>query len=168
MDPKKYNLENLRVLIVDDSKYMLQLIASILRSIGVGVLFETSEVEIALGEISIFQPDIIITEWRMKPISGLQFVKEIRGGNHGADQYVPIIVLTSDMERSLVIESRDVGVNEFLIKPISANILYARIGSILNKKREFVESKAYFGPDRRRKVKGSQNLRRKADRLDEN
>ncbi len=166
MDPEKYNLESLKILVVDDSKYMLHLIASILRSIGVGILSETSQVEIALGKISDFQPDIIITEWRMKPINGMQFVKEIRGGNHGANPYVPIIVLTSDMERSLVIESRDVGVNEFLIKPISANILYERIGSILNKKRQFVESEAYFGPDRRRRVKSSENQRRKSDRFD--
>jgi DNA-binding response OmpR family regulator len=60
-------------------------------------------------------------------------------------------MITGHSERSRVSAARDAGVNEFLVKPVTAKSLMERLTLIVNKPRNFVKSKNYFGPDRRRR-----------------
>jgi DNA-binding response OmpR family regulator len=60
-------------------------------------------------------------------------------------------MITGHSERARITEARDAGINEILIKPISATQLYQRIKSVIDMPRQFVESDGYFGPDRRRR-----------------
>lgn len=147
-------LENMKVLVVDDNKNTLQMIAAILRAIGVRDMNQCMTADKALGQLSLYQPDVIITDWHMAPMDGVEFTKQVRQGKQSANRYVPIIMLTGHMEMSLVVNARDAGVNEFLIKPVAPKALYARIMSVLESKRPFIQSKAYFGPCRRRKNEG--------------
>ena len=140
---------------VNDSKNMFVLITTILRAIGVRDVFEITEAEKALSEFAHFKPDIVITDWHMEPMNGVEFVKRVRRGKHSPDPFVPIIMLTGHTELTLVVEARDAGINEFLIKPISPKSLYARIAAILDGTRPFIQSDAYFGPCRRRKDIGA-------------
>jgi FixJ family two-component response regulator len=59
---------------------------------------------------------------------------------------VPIIMLTGHGERSRVVEAVKIGVNEFLLKPVSVKALQDRIVSVLAKPREVVKSGDYYGP----------------------
>ena len=154
MAPLKHDLAKLRILVVDDSKNMFVLITTILRAIGVRDVFEITEAEKALSEFAHFKPDIVITDWHMEPMNGVEFVKRVRRGKHSSDPFVPIIMLTGHTKISLVFEARDAGINEFLVKPISPKSLYARIAAILDGTRPFIQSDAYFGPCRRRKDVG--------------
>ena len=63
-----------------------------------------------------------------------------------------IIMLSGHSEMSRVIEARDSGVNEFVVKPISVKSLYSRIDSLIHRPRDFVKIGKYFGPDRRRTI----------------
>ena len=56
-------------------------------------------------------------------------------------------MLTGHCERSRVLSAKDAGVNEFVLKPISAAALYAKIDAVLLRPKRFIESAAYFGPD---------------------
>jgi PleD family two-component response regulator len=147
----KHNLNKLKVLVVDDSGNMLNLISTILHAIGVRDMVEALSGEAALAELRHFTPDIIITDWHMEPMNGVEFVTKVRRGEYSPDPFVPIIMLTGHTEMSLVVEARDAGINEFLVKPISPKSLYARIATILDGTRPFIQSDAYFGPCRRRK-----------------
>jgi DNA-binding response OmpR family regulator len=151
----KHNLAELRVMVVDDSSNMLNLISTILHAHGVRNSFEALDGHSALAEFRHFKPDIIITDWHMEPMNGVEFVREVRRGKNSPDPFVPIIMLTGHTEMSLVVEARDAGINEFLVKPISPKSLSARIAAILEGTRPFIQSDAYFGPCRCRKNSGA-------------
>jgi len=146
-----YNLKRLNFLIVDDNKHMRALVKTILHALGAKGTNEASDGADAFKELRHFPADIIICDWNMSPLDGLDFVKLVRTGGDSPNPYVPIIMLTGHTEMSKVIEARDSGVHEFLAKPISAKSLYIRIRTIIEKPREFIKTKHYFGPDRRRR-----------------
>lgn len=104
----------------------------------------------ALAAIEEFTPDLIITNWMMAPVDGLEFTKFIRSDIDSPDIFTPIILMTGHTEKWRIITARDAGVNELLAKPISAKTLYDRILAVIEKPRPFVRTKSFFGPCRRR------------------
>ena len=146
----RYSLENVRVLVLDDNRHMRSLVKSILHALGVKEICEASDAPEAFKELQHFHADMIIADWYMEPLDGLDFVRLVRTAKDSPNPYVPIIMLTGYTEYQRVCEARDAGVNEFLAKPISAKALYMRFASIIDNPRAFIRTKTYFGPDRRR------------------
>ena len=161
-----YNLSRLNFLIVDDNKHMRALVKSILHALGVKNVLEAGDGADAFKELRHFPADVIICDWNMSPLDGLDFVRMVRTASDSPNPFVPIIMLTGHTEMNRVMEARDCGVHEFLAKPISAKKLYSRIRSIIENPRPFVRAGLYFGPDRRRQLKPNYNgaERRKADK----
>ena len=147
-----YNLERLNFLVVDDNRHMRMLVKTILHALGSKNVVEAEDGADAFREMRTFPADIVICDWNMEPLDGLDFVRLVRTGKDSPNPFVPIIMLTGHTEMNRVVEARDAGVNEFLAKPISAKGLYGRIQSVIEKPRPFVRTKRYFGPDRRRKA----------------
>jgi two-component system, chemotaxis family, chemotaxis protein CheY len=146
------NLEALGILVVDDNKHMHSVVKAILNSMRVKNIRFSDNAADAFMEMRQWYPDIIITDWAMQPLDGLDFVRLVRKGADSPNPYIPIILLTGHTEMCRVIEARDTGVNEILAKPISIKSLYSRIASIVQFPRPFVKSKSYFGPCRRRSI----------------
>lgn len=146
-----YSLDRLNFLIVDDNKHMRALVKTILHALGAKQVTEAADGADAFKELRHFPADIIICDWNMSPLDGLDFVRLVRTGKDSPNPFVPIIMLTGHTEMHRVVEARDAGVHEFLAKPISAKSLYSRIKSIIDRPRPFVRTKTYFGPDRRRR-----------------
>ena len=154
MSESHYNLEELNVLVLDDSPNMRALVVSILYALGVKNIVEAADVTRAFIELKHFPADIVVTDWHMEPLDGLDFVRMVRNNDDSPNPYVPIIMLTGHTELQRVIESRDAGINEFLAKPLSAKALYQRIVTIIENPRPFIRTENYFGPCRRRKNVG--------------
>ncbi len=146
----RYSLENISVLVLDDNRHMRSLVQSILHALGVKEIREASDAPEAFKDLQHFHADVIIADWHMEPLDGLDFVRLVRTAKDSPNPYVPIIMLTGHTEYQRVCEARDAGVNEFLAKPISAKALYMRFASIIDNPRPFIRTKIYFGPDRRR------------------
>lgn len=146
-----YNLERLNFLCVDDNKHMRALVKTILHALGSKNVHEAADGADAFKELRHFPADIIICDWNMSPLDGLDFVRLVRTGKDSPNPFVPIIMLTGHTEMHRVIEARDAGVHEFLAKPISAKGLFSRIRSIIERPRPFIRAGLYFGPDRRRR-----------------
>ncbi len=146
----RYSLENVSVLVLDDNRHMRSVIQSVLLALGVKEVREASDVPEAFKELQHFHADVIITDWHMEPLDGMEFVRLVRTAKDSANPYVPIIMLTGYTEYQRVCEARDAGVNEFLAKPISAKALYMRFASLIDNPRPFIRTKTFFGPDRRR------------------
>jgi DNA-binding response OmpR family regulator len=146
-----YNLERLNFLVVDDNKHMRALVKTILHALGSKNVHEAADGADAFKELRHFPADIIICDWNMSPLDGLDFVRLVRTGKDSPNPFVPIIMLTGHTEMHRVIEARDAGVHEFLAKPISAKGLFSRIRSIIERPRPFIRAGLYFGPDRRRR-----------------
>ncbi len=165
----EYNIERLNFLIVDDNKHMCLLVKSILNAFGVRNVVEAGDGADAFKALKHFSADIIICDWVMQPLDGLDFVRLVRTGKDSPNPYVPVIMLTGHTEMHRVMEAREAGANEFLAKPVSPMKLYARITSIIERQRNFVKTKTYFGPDRRRQklasYKGPERRQKRADTI---
>ena len=147
-----YNLASLRVLIVDDYQPMRHILRGILREWGVLELCEAANGREALDALNKFPADIVLTDYRMSPIDGLELAKTIRSGVAGVDPYLPILLITAYTKMHTIVQARDSGVNEFLAKPISAKLVYYRIRSMIEHPRPYVRAEEFFGPDRRRRI----------------
>ena len=148
-----YDLSELNVLIVDDNPHMRYLVRQLLGAFGVRNKQEAEDGATALKCLYSFQADFVICDWNMSPLDGLDFTRMVRTSEDTQNPFLPIIMLTGHTELHRVEEARDAGVDEFLSKPISATALYSRIVSVIEKRRPFVRSNTFLGPDRRRRRK---------------
>ncbi len=146
-----YDLERLSFLVIDDNYHMRRLVKSILNALGIRQVREAEDGADALKVLQTFDADMVIVDWNMEPIDGLEFTKLVRTSDDSPNIYIPLIMLTGHTEMSRVFQARDAGVNEFLAKPVSAKKLYQRIKAIIETPRQFIRTPNYFGPDRRRK-----------------
>lgn len=144
-------LENIKFLIVDDNAFMRSIVKSVLNSLDARYFREATNGAEALKVLQGFEPDIAIVDWEMQPLNGIELVKMIRTGADSLNPFLPIIMLSGHSEVSRVMEARDAGVNEFVVKPISVKSLFSRIDSLIHKPRDFVRTSRFFGPDRRRR-----------------
>lgn len=150
----QYDLDGLKVLLVDDNIHMRRILRTILNAFGVKDITEAEDTSTGLKEALDANLDLIICSWLMDVIEGPEFVKLIRCGENSLNPYIPIIMMSAFTERYRVIQARDAGVNEFLAKPVSPASLYQRIVRIIEKPRPFIRTATFFGPCRRRKTLG--------------
>jgi len=155
---------SLRVLIVDDNQNTRALVGAILKGAGLNDIREAVDGAQALGLLKRWPVDIAFIDYHMSPMDGIEFTRRVRDPANSPTPYLPIIMMTGYAERARVIEARDTGVTEFLVKPVTAKAVLDRLNAALFKPRPFVESRGYFGPNRRRvAAEGPQTTRRRAD-----
>ncbi len=158
--PPPYDLTNFSILMVEDSQYMQNLISSVLKIFGVGDILMCSNAKEAQDLITIAQArttsryvnkiDIVVTDWLMPDGSGRDLLKWIRTHESDLIKFLPVIVVSGYTTETLTNETRNMGANEILVKPISGNTLAKRICSVIDNPRPFINAPNYFGPDRRR------------------
>ena len=124
----------LTVMIVDDQDYVRSIIAQLLKRLGVTKVLECANGAYALEMLSESEPDVILCDVKMAPVDGLQFLKDVRGGQAGTDPRVPIIFLTSASDRSTVQAAITHDVDGYMVKPVSAEDLKAKIATALNRR----------------------------------
>lgn len=158
-----YGLKNLNILLVEDDPSMRELIRDVLAAFEIGNVRTASDGSRAFEELRYFAADIVIVDWLMSPMDGLEFLRRIRNDDDSPNAYVPIIMLTaySDIER--VKACRDAGATEFLAKPFTPATLYSRLVSVVEDQRAYVRADNYFGPDRRRLERTFIGMDRRAD-----
>ncbi len=144
-----YQFKNISVLIVDSQPAIVELIKGVLKAFGVQDILTCTDGKSGLQTFKGRRPDLMIVDWDLDGISGIEFTKLIR---HDPEYpYTPIIFTTALSSGKRVAEARDAGITEFLRKPFTAESLYKRIEAIIEKPRPFVHSDGFTGPDRRRK-----------------
>ena len=141
----------LKILLVDDNHHMRVLLNEILRAIGVKNVFEAADGAEALQTMRANPIDIVMTDLAMQPLDGIDFVRLLRNSKDSPNPLVPVIMITGHSTIRRVAEARDVGVNEFLSKPVTARGVIERITRVVDHPRSFVRTGEYFGPDRRRR-----------------
>jgi CheY-like chemotaxis protein len=146
-----YRFDRLKILVVDDNQHMRKLVVTILQAFGAVQIFEAVDGERAWSLLRDTNPDVIILDWMMEGMSGLDFVKMVRTSPQTPNPFIPVIMLTGHTHIDHVRQARDAGVNEFLAKPVSVKAILTRLISVIEHPRPFVRTKAYFGPCRRRR-----------------
>ncbi len=132
--PDEY-LTNVRILVVDDQRFARQVIRSLLGVLGCVRVTEASNGEDAWKIIQEDPPDILITDWKMEPVDGFELVKRIRTHQDNLNPFLPIIMVSAYSEATRIISARDTGINEFVMKPVSAQTLFGRLNSVIENPR---------------------------------
>jgi DNA-binding response OmpR family regulator len=147
------HIDRLQLLLVDDNEYMRGVLKTVLRAIGVKDIVAVDSGEAALETLRRQSCDIALIDWMMQPMAGPDLVRYLRNSELSPNPYLPIIMVTAHTEIRHITEARDIGITEFLAKPVTAKGLLERIVAIIEKPRPFIRAKEYFGPDRRRQRK---------------
>ena len=158
-------LQSLSILLVDDNQHMRAITSAILQSAGIRKIREVSDGALALEALREHAIDLAIVDFNMFPIDGVEFTRLVRNSPDSANPYLPIIMMTGHSEKHRVMEARDAGVTEFVVKPITAKAIFDRIQNVIVRPRAYVKTDGYFGPDRRRAVTGNYRgeMRRRND-----
>jgi len=117
-------LPGLELLLVDDDPMMLARLSKQLASAGHRVS-TCRDGESALKLIIENKPQLVITDWRMKPMDGLTLCKTLRGSDLGKNLY--LIMLTASESEDALVEAFDAGIDDYVIKPVSLKVLLARV-----------------------------------------
>jgi len=145
-------LQTIEVLVIDDNAYMRKVIRNLLTSIGVKNVHEAVDGVSGLEAIRMFAPSLVILDWEMPLLNGAELVRIVRSPGVFPVPDVPIIMLTGHVQRWRVMEAANLGVNEFLKKPVSAKGLLDRIVAIFTRPRPMVRLGDYYGPEPRKPV----------------
>lgn len=116
-----------RIMLVDDSRTMRTLSRSVLEQLGYSEIEEACNGQDALSKIGAFEPDLLLVDWDMPTMDGLAFIKAFRK----TDKTTPVIMVTTEVEKSRVIEAIQAGVNNYVFKPLAVEALGHRIGETL-------------------------------------
>ena len=117
----------MKVMLVDDSKTMRNIQKGILTQLGYTDLEEACDGLDALSKVGAFQPELLLVDWNMPNMDGLEFVKKFREQGNKA----PIIMVTTEAEKSRVVEAIKAGVNNYVVKPFTPDLLGERIKETL-------------------------------------
>ena len=119
----------MKILLVEDSKTMRNIEKAVLAQIGHTDIEEACDGQDALRKLATYQPDLLLVDWNMPNMDGLTFVKAFRQAN----RTTPIIMVTTESEKSRVVEAIKAGVNNYVVKPFTPDLLSQRITETLEK-----------------------------------
>lgn len=148
---RKLDLTALKFLVVEPNAHMRVLTRQMLKGFRVKEIQEVTNMEQAKLACSQHTFDIILMELVVGSESGLSFCHYLRADPSSGHRFTPIIILTGFSQEANVKAAINAGGTEFLAKPISPATLYDRIAHVILRPRPFVETRTYFGPDRRRR-----------------
>ena len=120
---------NLPILIVDDYKTMLRIIRNLLKKSSFTNVDEASDGSEALARLREKSYGLVISDWNMQPMTGLDLLREVRADV--ALQHLPFIMITAESKAENVVAAKEAGVDNYIVKPFNAETLKAKIASVL-------------------------------------
>lgn len=121
----------MNILIVDDYKTMLRIIKNLLKQIGFDNVDEASDGSAALKSLREKDYGLVISDWNMEPMTGLELLKEVRADAKLKE--TPFIMITAESKSENVIAAKQAGVNNYIVKPFNAETLRTKLQSVLGK-----------------------------------
>jgi two-component system chemotaxis response regulator CheY len=119
----------IRFLVVDDFSTMRRIIKNFLNDLGYTHVAEADEGKAALAVLKAGNIDLVITDWNMPGMPGLELLKAIR--SDPALQKLPVLMVTAESKREQIIEAAQAGVSGYVVKPFTAQVLKEKIEKVL-------------------------------------
>ena len=119
----------MNVLIVDDYKTMLRIIRNLLRQLGFENVDEATDGGTALMKLRDRNYGLVISDWNMEPMTGLQLLKEVRADNKL--KQIPFVMITAESKTENVVAAKEAGVSNYIVKPFNADTLKKKIEAVL-------------------------------------
>lgn len=117
----------MKILVVDDSSTMRRIIINTLSRIGYGDVVEAEHGKSGLEKLGLGGVEMIITDWNMPEMDGLEFVNHVRGAN----PTIPILMVTTNAAKEDIVAALQAGVNNYVVKPFTPETLKEKIESLL-------------------------------------
>jgi two-component system chemotaxis response regulator CheY len=117
------------ILIVDDYKTMLRIVRNLLKQLGFNNVDEATDGAMALEKSRAKPYGLIISDWNMEPMTGYEFLKEVRADNQLRD--TPFIMVTAESKTDNVVAAKKAGVNNYIVKPFNAATLKTKLVAVL-------------------------------------
>lgn len=121
--------KNMPILIVDDYKTMLRIIRNLLTQLGFKNIDEATDGTMAFEKLEEKPFKLVISDWNMEPMSGLDLLKKIRADNRFST--MPFIMVTAETKVDNVIIAKKAGVNNYIIKPFNADTLKTKLSAVI-------------------------------------
>ncbi len=161
-------LDRIQVLVIHSSDKAGELIKNIFQQIGFKHVVTAQTAAEAVFAMRQMRIDIILLDSHLytskdsagstpgwESIRGVDFIKRLRHASNAPSRFAPIIMLADGVTREELVDARDAGVNEVIMKPLNAEEFCARVVQVFDRPRNFVTAPAYKGPCRRRVVEPS-------------
>ncbi len=120
---------NMSVLVVDDYKTMLRIIRNLLKQLGFNNVDEASDGGSALQKLRQKDFGLVISDWNMEPMTGLQLLKEVRSDDKLKS--LPFIMVTAESKTENVVAAKEAGVSNYIVKPFNAATLKQKMSSVI-------------------------------------
>jgi two-component system chemotaxis response regulator CheY len=121
--------KNMSILIVDDYKTMLRIIRNLLKQLGFDNVDEATDGSEALQKLRDKSYGLVISDWNMEPMTGLQLLREVRKDVKLKD--TPFIMITAESKTDNVVAAKEAGVNNYIVKPFNAATLKTKLTSVI-------------------------------------
>jgi two-component system, chemotaxis family, chemotaxis protein CheY len=119
---------SIAVLVVDDSAIMIRILRTLLGQIGFADVDDAKDGVIALDQMRRKRYGLVISDWNMEPMSGLDLLREIRKDE--VLKRTRFIMVTGEAKTEHVIAARRAGVNNYIVKPFNAQTLKSKVESV--------------------------------------
>lgn len=123
--------KNMKILIVDDFSTMRRIIKNLLRDLGFTNTQEADDGVTALPMLRNGDFDFLVTDWNMPGMNGIDLLKEVRADARLAS--LPVLMVTAEAKRDQIIEAAQAGVNGYVVKPFTAQVLKEKIEKIFER-----------------------------------
>ena len=117
------------ILVVDDYSTMIRIICNLLKQLGYQNIDNANDGATALAKMRAKRYGLVISDWNMAPMSGLEFLKEVR--SDGALKEMPFIMITAESKTENVVAAKEAGVSNYIVKPFNADTLKKKIEAVL-------------------------------------
>lgn len=118
-----------RIMLVEDIPAMRLLVRQMLRSLGIAEILEANDGSTALQLLRENQVDVVLSDWNMIPMTGLQLLMAMR--DDPATSHIPFIMITGEHSMEHVNRARTAGVNGYLIKPFGLDVLTRQLTKVV-------------------------------------
>lgn len=117
------------ILIVDDYKTMLRIIRNLLKQLGFDNVDEATDGSLALQRLRERTYKLVISDWNMEPMSGMQLLQEVRADAKLKD--LPFIMVTAESKTENVVAAKQAGVSNYIVKPFNAATLKQKLETVI-------------------------------------
>ncbi len=121
--------KDMAILVVDDYKTMLRIIRNLLKQLDFNNVDEATDGSEALKKLREKDYALVISDWNMEPMTGLQLVREVRSDKKL--KKLPFIMVTAESKTDNVVAAKEAGVSNYIVKPFNAETLKQKLASVL-------------------------------------
>lgn len=125
------SFEHLSVLIIDDEKFTRMVMVRMLSNLGFKDVFQAEDGSTGLTAVRDLQPNAVVCDIEMKPMSGLAFLEALRASPEPGLKTLPVVFITNRLDPDRLVRARELGSGAFILKPVTPTTLKERLTEAL-------------------------------------